>query len=38
MCSDEGHNHNIDWAYQNKLRQEWLAANPNADYGGWMSI
>ena len=27
-----------DWAKQNKLRQEWLAANPDADYEGWMSI
>jgi hypothetical protein len=27
-----------DWVKQNKLRQEWLAANPNADYIGWTSI
>ena len=27
-----------DWAIQNKLRQEWLAANPDAEYEGWMSI
>ena len=27
-----------DWAKQNKLRQEWLAANPDAEYEGWMSI
>jgi hypothetical protein len=28
----------IDWAYQNKLRQEWLEANPDAKWQGWMSI
>ncbi len=28
----------INWAYQNKLNAEWLAANPNAQYQGWMSI
>ena len=28
----------INWAYQNKLNAEWLAANPNAEYQGWMSI
>jgi hypothetical protein len=28
----------IDWEYQNKLRQEWLAANPDAEYPGWTSI
>jgi len=27
-----------DWAKQNKMRQEWLAANPDAEYEGWMSI
>jgi hypothetical protein len=27
-----------DWAQQNKLREEWLEANPNAEYEGWMSI
>ena len=27
-----------DWAKQNKLRQEWLANNPDADYIGWTSI
>ena len=27
-----------DWARQNKMRQEWLAANPDAEYEGWMSI
>jgi hypothetical protein len=29
---------NINWAYQNKLREEWLANNPDAEYQGWMSI
>ena len=28
----------IDWVYQNKLRQEWLEANPDAKWQGWMSI
>jgi hypothetical protein len=28
----------IDWALQNKLREEWLAINPDAEYQGWMSI
>ena len=27
-----------DWAIQNKMRQEWLAANPDAVYIGWTSI
>jgi len=29
---------NVDWALQNKLREEWLANNPNAEYQGWVSI
>lgn len=29
---------NIDWALQNKLRQEWLINNPDAKYPGWTSI
>jgi hypothetical protein len=28
----------INWAYQNKLREQWLIDNPNAQYIGWMSI
>lgn len=28
----------IDWELQNKLREEWLANNPDADYQGWVSI
>jgi len=28
----------IDWALQNKLREEWLANNPNSEYPGWLSI
>jgi hypothetical protein len=28
----------IDWAYQNALREQWLKDNPNAVYIGWMSI
>ena len=30
--------HNIDWVYQNKLRQQWLENNPHAVYIGWTSI
>lgn len=29
---------NIDWAHQNKLREQWLADNPDATYLGWVSI
>ena len=29
---------NIDWAYQNALREQWLKDNPDAGYIGWMSI
>jgi len=28
----------IDWAHQNKLREQWLIDNPEATYGGWVSI
>jgi hypothetical protein len=28
----------INWALQNKLREEWLANNPDAQYMGWVSI
>ncbi len=28
----------MDWEYQNKLREQWLKDNPNAEYEGWMSI
>ena len=28
----------IDWAYQNKLREQWLRDNPDSQYIGWMSI
>jgi hypothetical protein len=31
-------NTDIDWKYQNKLREQWLKDNPNATYEGWMSI
>ena len=27
-----------DWIKQNKLRQEWLKDNPDAQYLGWVSI
>ena len=29
---------NIDWAHQNKLREQWLIDNPEATYLGWVSI
>jgi len=28
----------IDWAYQNELREQWLIDNPDAEYQGWVSI
>jgi len=28
----------IDWEYQNALREQWLNDNPDAGYIGWMSI
>jgi len=28
----------INWEEQNKLRQQWLQDNPDAQYEGWMSI
>lgn len=28
----------IDWTLQNKLREQWIKDNPDAKYGGWMSI
>ena len=34
----EKRNTDIDWKYQNKLREQWLKDNPNATYEGWMSI
>lgn len=30
--------HQINWAYQNELRKQWLLDNPDAKYIGWMSI
>jgi hypothetical protein len=39
MCdSHDELTHQIDWAYQNKLRSQWLLDNPDAQYIGWMSI
>ena len=39
MCnSHDDLTHQINWAYQNELRKEWLLNNPNAQYEGWMSI
>ena len=28
----------VDWAYQNQLREQWLIDNPDSEYIGWMSI
>lgn len=28
----------INWAEQNRLNAEWLKNNPDASYGGWVSI
>jgi len=28
----------MDLEYQNKLREQWLKDNPDAEYEGWMSI
>jgi hypothetical protein len=39
MCANHDEmTHNINWAYQNKLREQWLLDNPDAQYIGWMSI
>jgi len=32
------HSAEMDWEKQNKLREQWLLDNPNAEYEGWMSI
>jgi hypothetical protein len=39
MCnSHDDLTHEINWIYQNKLREQWLIDNPDAQYIGWMSI
>lgn len=39
ICSLCGNATNkIDWEHQNKLREQWLLDNPDAEYQGWMSI
>ena len=30
--------HDINWEYQNQLREQWLKDNPEAKYIGWTSI
>jgi hypothetical protein len=30
--------HEINWQLQNELNKKWLLENPDANYGGWMSI
>jgi hypothetical protein len=34
----EDSDHEMDWAYQNKLREQWLKDNPDAEFIGWTSI
>ncbi len=31
-------NNDVDWVYQNKLREQWLKDNPDAQWKGWVSI
>jgi hypothetical protein len=38
MDKEEIVSNDIDWEYQNQLREQWLKDNPNAQYEGWMSI
>jgi hypothetical protein len=39
MCANHSEGeHELDWEYQNKLREQWLLDNPNSEYEGWMSI
>lgn len=39
MCdSHDQRTHEINWAHQNQLREQWLLDNPEAEYEGWMSI
>ena len=38
MDKEEIVSNDMDWEYQNKLREQWLKDNPNAEYEGWMSI
>lgn len=30
--------HEMDWAYQNQLREQWLKDHPDAEFIGWTSI
>jgi hypothetical protein len=38
MDKEEIVSNDIDWEYQNQLREQWLKDNPDAKYEGWMSI
>ncbi len=39
MCANHDEmTHTINWIHQNKLREQWVVDNPNAQYIGWMSI
>lgn len=35
---DTDNDRDVDWEYQNQLRAQWLADNPQAAYIGWTSI
>ena len=35
---DTDNSRDIDWELQNKLYQQWLLDNPQAEYLGWVSI
>jgi hypothetical protein len=39
MCDshDQGE-HEMNWTYQNQLREQWIVDHPDAEYEGWMSI
>ena len=30
--------HDINWQKYNIMNKQWLSDNPDAEYGGWMSI
>jgi hypothetical protein len=38
LIQSKENNQDIDWKYQNQLREQWLKDNPEAKYIGWTSI
>jgi len=38
LVQSKENDHDIDWEYQNQLREQWLKNNPDAKYLGWVSI